>query len=99
MTILRFDWLYENCPHCLRHVRRYLADLLIYDQHLEDHWIEDPKQQGAIEFRLLRVYRRDCTVHIAGNLSSYPMCPKFEEGYGERQKIGSMLDLLGTAAE
>ena len=63
---------------------------LIYDQHLEDHWTMDPEQQGAIEFRLLRVYRRDCTVHIAGNLSSYPMCPKFEDGYRERQKKGSI---------
>ena len=90
------DWLYKDSPIACD---MYGDILLVYAQNLEDHWSKDLELRDVIKFRLLLVYRRDCTVHIARNLSLCPMSSNFEEGIADGHMVCVSLDLLGTVAE
>ena len=72
---------------------------LIYAQHLDDYSSKYLGQRYAMEFRLLLVYRRDCTVYITGNMSLCLMCSNLEEGAADGQMVFRVLDLLVTVAE
>lgn len=91
----RIDILFERC---LIACALYDEYWLLYAQHLESRWMEEPDNKIHIEELLRCVYRRACTVHVYDKPTLYLMWATFEEKTGNLDVASMVLDLLEKVA-